>query len=500
MEKVKKQARIAKTKLSGSAGWFRKHLAFSIVLLVVILAFIGSLIFVTVYYHDKAAPGTTIANINVGGQTKDQITSTVKKLINNMRLSLTYGGKSATASSNDLGVDIDVNKIADEAVKTGRRNPFATVFINKHFDLSGSYDQEKVKAFVSTNFPELTTDPVDPQIVYNNESNRYVVQAGAVGKSVELGKLYAKVKSLLKAPQLTTYEISTIDAQPSVSDQSAQETVDKINNTLSQTIQITNNGRVLWTIDPWTIADWATFELVKPEANDLDNTNSLATTESATGHYEIKFNRDKITGFVNDAVVGQLSNRPVNQKAITGANGEVYAVTSSGRNGQVPSNTDNVVGQIYDHITDGTSAQINMQTKDANYGTDATIASNGHWIEANLSTYEVKLYDGKNLVWSTNRTSHGKTSTPTITGLFKVWRKVEEQCMPNPPSTEPLCHIRKVTYFEASGYAFHEAWWMNYANGNVNKGISHGCINMFYEDAKRVYDWSTIGTPVWVHW
>lgn len=72
--------------------------------------------------------------------------------------------------------------------------------------------------------------------------------------------------------------------------------------------------------------------------------------------------------------------------------------------------------------------------------------------------------------------------------------------MPNPPSTQPLCHIRKVTYFEKSGYAFHEAWWMSAANGNVRQGISHGCINMYYEDAKRVYDWSPIGTPVWVHW
>ena len=71
--------------------------------------------------------------------------------------------------------------------------------------------------------------------------------------------------------------------------------------------------------------------------------------------------------------------------------------------------------------------------------------------------------------------------------------------MPNPPAKEPLCNIHYITFWQSSGYAFHEAWWMNYANGNVRQGISHGCVNMFIGDAKRVYDWASIGTPVWVH-
>ena len=118
----------------------------------------------------------------------------------------------------------------------------------------------------------------------------------------------------------------------------------------------------------------------------------------------------------------------------------------------------------------GESGQVDMITKDAPYGTDATVAANGRWIEYNISTYTVTLYEGTNAVWSTNQTSNGKASTPTITGLYSVWNKTYEQCMPNPPSPTPLCNIHYVTYWERSGYAFHEAWWMTYAAGNVRQG------------------------------
>ena len=204
MDKLKQRAKIAKTKarstMSGVGGWFRRHLAFSIILAVVVLGFIGSLIFVSVYYRGQAAPGVTIANVNVGGQNSEQIVNTINGLVNNMQLSLTYGGKSATASASDLGVNIDADKIASEAVRTGQGNPFSIIFNRRHFDLTGSYDQAKVNAFVTENFPELSTDPKDAQVVYDSNQNIFVVQPGSVGKSVLLDALSDQVKKLLPEP------------------------------------------------------------------------------------------------------------------------------------------------------------------------------------------------------------------------------------------------------------------------------------------------------------
>ena len=227
MDKLKQRAKIAKTKakstVTGVGGWFRRHLAFTIVLAVVILAFIGSLVFVDVYYRGKAAPGVTIADAKVGGQNVDQIVDTINGLVNNMQLSLTYGGKSATASAADLGINIDAEKIANEAIKTGQGNPFSIIFNRTHFDLTGSYDQAKVNAFVTENFPELSTDPKDAQVVYDSNQNIFTVQPGAIGKSVRLDDLYAQVEQLLSSPKLTSYEIATNDDNPTVDDAAAQD-------------------------------------------------------------------------------------------------------------------------------------------------------------------------------------------------------------------------------------------------------------------------------------
>ena len=374
MDKLKQRAKIAKTKarstMSGVGGWFRRHLVFSIILAVVVLGFIGSLIFVGVYYRGKAAPGVTIANVNVGGQNSEQIVNTINGLVNNMQLSLTYGGKSATASASDLGVNIDADKIASEAVQTGQGNPFSIIFNRRHFDLTGSYDQAKVNAFVTKNFPELSTDPKDAQVVYDSNQNIFVVQPGAVGKSVRLGALYDQVKKLLTDPKLTSYEIATNDDNPTVDDAAAQAAADQANQTLAQTIQITNNGRVLWTLDPWDVASWASF-----------------TANPDTHQYDIAYDQTKIKDFVNGTVTAQLTNKPVNQKAITDNNGTVLRVISGGKNGQVATNVDSIVRQVYDDLVDGRGGQIEMTTKEAPYGTDATIAADGRWIEYNISTY-----------------------------------------------------------------------------------------------------------------
>ena len=483
MDKLKNKARIAKLKMTGVKGWIRRHLAFTIVLAVVLIAFIGSLIFTATFYRDKAAPGVTVADAKIGGQTREQIIDTIDNLVGNMQLSLTYGGKSATASATDLGINIDAAKIADEAIQTGRQNPFAIILDRRHFDLTGSYDQAKVNAFVSENFPELSTDSKDAQVVYDSNQNKFVVQPGAIGKSVKLDILYAQVEKLLSSPKLTNYEIAVNDDNPTVNDQSAQAVADHVNSVLAQTIQVINNGRVLWTLDPWDIASWVSFS-ANPD----------------TSSYDINYDQNKIKDFVNGTVAAQLTNKPVNQKAITNASGTVLKVVSAGRNGQVASNVDSITSQIYDMLVNNQGGQVEMITKDAPYGTDATVSADGRWIEYNISTYTVTLYEGANAVWSTNQTSNGKASTPTITGLYSVWRKTYNQCMPNPPSPEPLCNIHYVTYWEKSGYAFHEAWWMTYAAGNVRAGISHGCVNMFQADAKRVYDFASIGTPVWVHY
>ena len=87
--------------------------------------------------------------------------------------------------------------------------------------------------------------------------------------------------------------------------------------------------------------------------------------------------------------------------------------------------------------------------------------------------------------------SSGLPDTPTVTGNFKITRKLPSRHMIGPDYNLP--GVPWVSYFYA-GYAFHGTYWHN----NFGTPMSHGCVNMTTADAKWFYDFAPVGTPVHV--
>jgi lipoprotein-anchoring transpeptidase ErfK/SrfK len=129
------------------------------------------------------------------------------------------------------------------------------------------------------------------------------------------------------------------------------------------------------------------------------------------------------------------------------------------------------------------------------------VTEDNRWVEYNLATFTVTLWDGSTAVWSTSATAHGKPSTPTITGVFRVFQKLSVQTMTGGTAGAgdfySIPGVKWVTYWGPGGYAFHTASWLG---GQVGTRISHGCVNMFEADAFTVYNFVEIGTRVVVHW
>ena len=85
----------------------------------------------------------------------------------------------------------------------------------------------------------------------------------------------------------------------------------------------------------------------------------------------------------------------------------------------------------------------------------------------------------------------GLPATPTVTGNFRVTKKVRRQRMSGPGYS--LDNVEWVMYFYR-GYAFHGTWW----HTNFGQPQSKGCINMTNADAQWFYQFGSIGTPVHV--
>lgn len=125
----------------------------------------------------------------------------------------------------------------------------------------------------------------------------------------------------------------------------------------------------------------------------------------------------------------------------------------------------------------------------------------GQWLYA---------YAGGRLVFD-NAMETGRPDLPTPSGTFSVLEKLRNVYFTSPwppgsPNYYEPTFINYALLFKAGGYFLHDAWWHvkfgpggnlphQLPNGSWETG-SHGCVGMPIPDARRLYDWTPIGTPV----
>ncbi|MEK7636792.1 MAG: L,D-transpeptidase family protein [Patescibacteria group bacterium] len=128
-----------------------------------------------------------------------------------------------------------------------------------------------------------------------------------------------------------------------------------------------------------------------------------------------------------------------------------------------------------------------------------TAAAAGKRIVIDLSKQELTMYE-KGKVISIRPISTGKWSTPTPTGEFKTRNKIPvayskayglymENWMAITPDGKYGMHALPFWKLKGGGKLYEGA-------AHIGTPVSHGCIRQTVADAKSLYDWAPIGTPV----
>jgi peptidoglycan hydrolase-like protein with peptidoglycan-binding domain len=107
----------------------------------------------------------------------------------------------------------------------------------------------------------------------------------------------------------------------------------------------------------------------------------------------------------------------------------------------------------------------------------------GRHMEGDLSRQVIALIGADGRVQRIYHTSSGKPSTPTVTGSFKVYLRT--------PGTNAKGMVDSAYFI--GGYATH-----GYPSVPVFPA-SHGCFRLPIPEARTVFNWMTIGTPVDVY-
>ena len=117
-----------------------------------------------------------------------------------------------------------------------------------------------------------------------------------------------------------------------------------------------------------------------------------------------------------------------------------------------------------------------------------TEATGEKWIDVDLSEQRLIAYQGDTPV-RVFRISSGKSSTPTVTGSFRIWAKIDMQDMSGGSREAGTYYYQPdvpwVQYFYED-YAIHGAYWHN----SFGRPVGQGCINMRVEEAQWLYEWT----------
>jgi len=197
-------------------------------------------------------------------------------------------------------------------------------------------------------------------------------------------------------------------------------------------------------------------------------------------------------------LTSKYEKSPSHQVTTTYADGS-SAVIVRGREGVSIGDPSALGKQIAPNILSAKGAQLDIPLQPVAFQS-LTPAAFDKLIEVNVITKQMYLYDKGNFTRQ-YPISAGAPETPTPIGQFKVYSKIPLQDMrgDNPDGTRYFQpNVRWISYFRAGGYAVHGNYWRPASwFGNINS--SHGCVSLPEDQAKQVYDWTTIGTTVIVH-
>jgi hypothetical protein len=115
------------------------------------------------------------------------------------------------------------------------------------------------------------------------------------------------------------------------------------------------------------------------------------------------------------------------------------------------------------------------------------------WIDIDLDTQILVAYEGDLPVYAT-LVSSGTATTPTETGVYRMWLKEAEADMKGLSGEDPysVATVPWTQFFSPEkALALHTAYW----HDHFGTRRSHGCVNLAPRDARWLYFWSDPQVP-----
>lgn len=164
----------------------------------ILFGLVGIVVVARLAWRGKFYPGVSIANVEIGGMTREQARSKLQNKVDDYQLSLAYNGVNWISPRGS--VEVNVESSLDLAYRYGRRlqiDDYIFLLINKQVDYPLVVDtlttNARLRDIWKDVWGEVEIPPLEPLIELKN--NRVVVTNGSTGVGVDQDKLFAELKN-----------------------------------------------------------------------------------------------------------------------------------------------------------------------------------------------------------------------------------------------------------------------------------------------------------------
>jgi len=454
-----------------------------IAVLVVALAAAGTLIGLATHYNGKAKIGTQVAGVNVAGQTAADLAATAQSVGGDFTITTDLNGTQKTFSMTDLGVTLDAQKTAQQALAADQGAFGWVPFNSADVPLAYTYSADQIQQTLTTAF--LTDDqlPQDATVTFDDSTGKYTSTPDKAGLTIDAAPVTSAIDTIARGGKVSTVELSTTSVPAAVQAAAADTAVSAADALVGQTYTFTAGSKSV-TLTPSQIGQFVTL-----------------TPNQATGAIDVGVDQTSMASSLPGILSAALAKAPVNERDLYTPDGSKFiAVGTAGQNGTIVADADATaaVQALSAAMTAGQPLTQAVTITPQKFGVDKVNVGGAYdqpngskWIDVNQSTFKVTLYQGTTAVQQFTAVT-GTADHPTNDGTFYIYLRYASQTMHGPDYVQP--DVPWVSYFDG-GRALHGAYWRT----TFGYRGSHGCVNLPVSAAKVVYDWAPLGTKVVVH-
>ncbi len=434
-------------------------------------------------FSTRFLPNTTVDGTDVSLKEKSEVASSVEAGLSGYSTTVSGDGISFSIKASDINLRYDGDAYAEAAMS--QTSPFTwpfAFFTNRNLTVGAKmgYDEAMLSSLLQTYIDAATqgADVKNGGITYDEAQGKYVLSDAAVAGNIDAAAFLTNFAEKIESLPATI----TIGDECLTGGNTIYASVDAANSYLQAGPVLTLANTTVTEVTPAQIASWISF-------ND-DLTVSL--------------DEDAITSWCR----GDLSNTTDTvgkSRTFTRPDGKVVTTQARGVYGWSINGAE-TAEKIVEAIKGGTKQTIEIPCYDT---ADRYNPGGQDWpdryIDVDISTQHATFYENGQVIWEADVvTGLPADDRDTPQGVWTITSRDTDATLtgPNDESGNPEweSHVDFWMGVKQNIVGFHNAPWRYYFGGEIYKtNGSHGCINLSYDDAEKLYNLCKVGDVVVIH-